>query len=197
MTAGLLGAGGASTRDRLLDGAAHLVTTQGWSSVTMGGVATLVGVSRQTVYNELGTKDGLAEALVVRETDRFLALVAEQLVAHGTDVVAGITAAARVALEHAQSNELIQAIVGAGNSADGGGLLPLLTTRPEPVLERAVQMLSGFADEVWADVGLDREQRHDLADSVARLVLSHLVQPLWTPQRSAAVIGSLVRGALA
>jgi AcrR family transcriptional regulator len=191
------GAEGASTRERLLDGAYHLVTTQGWSSITMGRVATVVGVSRQTVYNELGTKDGLAEALVVRETDRFLALVAEALRLHGVDVVAGITAATVVALEHAETNELIHAIVGAGNSADGGGLLPLLTSRPEPVLERAVRMLSGFADEVWADIGLDQQERHDLVDTVVRLVLSHLVQPRWTPQHSAAVIGGVVRGIVA
>lgn len=187
----------ASTRDRVLDGAFELVTTLGWSNVTMGRVATLVGVSRQTVYNELGTKDGLAEALVVRETDRFLLLVAAELVEHGADIVGGITAATQVALEHGATNELIHAIVGAGHGSGSSGLLPLLTTDPEPVLERAVRMLAGFADEVWTDVGLDREQRHDLADSVVRLVLSHLVQPVWTPERSAAVIGTLVRGLLA
>lgn len=186
---------GASTRERLLDGAYHLVTTQGWSSVTMGRVATLVGVSRQTVYNELGTKDGLAVALVVRETDRFLTLVAEKLREHGSDMVTGITAAAQVALEHGQTNELIHAIVGAGHSATAGGLLPLLTT--EPVLERVVRMMSDFADEVWGEVGLSSPALHELMDSVVRLVLSHLVQPRWTPQRAALIVGRLVQGVLA
>lgn len=195
MTAGP--AVGVSTRDRLLDGAYHLITTQGWSSVTMGRVATQVGVSRQTVYNELGTKDGLAEALVVRETDRFLMLVAAELLQHGPDMVGGITAATRVALEHGETNQLIHAIVGTGHGAAGsGGLLPLLTTDPEPVLERAVRMVCGFADEAWAGAGLEPTELHELLDGVVRLVLSHVVQPVWTPQRAAELVGRLVSGAL-
>ena len=198
MTAGpgLVGQG-SSTRERLLDCAYHLITTQGWSSVTMGRVAALVGVSRQTVYNELGTKYGLAEALVVRETDRFLALVAEKLLEHGSDMVSGITAAAEVALEHGQTNDLIHTIVGPGHSTTSGGLLSLITTDTEPVLERAVRMMCDFADEVWGGTGLSSTALHELMDAVVRLVLSHLVQPRWTPQRAALAVGALVHGVLA
>lgn len=184
-----------STRDRLLDGAHAIVTAEGWSQVTMGRVAGLVGVSRQTVYNEVGTKEGLAEALVVRETDRFLELVAEQLLVHGSDIVAGITAAVRVALEHGSVNDLIRAVVSPGHGTDAS-LLPLLTTRPEPVLERAVRMMTSFADEAWSEVGLERAELHELMDAVVRLTLSHLVQPLWPTDTAAALVGRLVRGAL-
>ncbi len=184
----------ASTRDRLLDVASTIVTTDGWSHVTMGRVAALVGVSRQTVYNELGTKDGLAEALVARETDRFLELVGEQLLAHGADMVAGITAAVRVALEHGADNQLIAAVVGAGHGRDDG-LLPLLTTRPEPVLARAVWTLTAFGDANWAHLGLPATELHQLLDAVVRLTLSHLVQPQWPPEQVAELIGRLAAGA--
>ncbi len=39
----------------------------------MVDVAAAAGVSRQTLYNEFGSKDGLARALVRREADGYLA----------------------------------------------------------------------------------------------------------------------------
>ena len=41
----------------------------------MARLAEEVGVSRQTVYNEVGTKPGLAEAMILSELDRFLGVV--------------------------------------------------------------------------------------------------------------------------
>ena len=46
-----------------------MTASVGWASVTMGRLADAVGVSRQTVYNEIGTKPGLAEAMILRELD--------------------------------------------------------------------------------------------------------------------------------
>ena len=69
-------------RERLCDAAAELVTTVGWGRVTMARLAEVVGVSRQTVYNEIGTKNDLAEAVVLRELDRFLAGVTAAFDAH-------------------------------------------------------------------------------------------------------------------
>ena len=43
-----------------------------WPAVRMVDVAAAAGVSRQTLYNEFGSKEGLARALVRRETDRYL-----------------------------------------------------------------------------------------------------------------------------
>ena len=47
--------------------AARFTAEHGWGALTMGKLADLVGVSRQTVYNELGGKPQLAEAMVMRE----------------------------------------------------------------------------------------------------------------------------------
>ena len=60
-------------RDRLCDAATTVIAEEGWARVTMARLADEVGVSRQTVYNEIGTKSDLAEAVVLRELDRFLA----------------------------------------------------------------------------------------------------------------------------
>ena len=44
-------------RERVIDaGASALTTEDGWAQVTMARLADVVGVSRQTVYNEIGGK---------------------------------------------------------------------------------------------------------------------------------------------
>ena len=65
----------AGRRERLLDATTAIVVSDGWSSVTMSRLAAAVQISRQSVYNELVSKDKLAVALVTRESDRFLAAV--------------------------------------------------------------------------------------------------------------------------
>ena len=61
--------------ERILDATAGITIGGGWASVSMGKVASAVGVSRQTVHTEVGTKAELAEALVIREVEGFLAEV--------------------------------------------------------------------------------------------------------------------------
>ena len=62
-------------RDRLLTAAARFTAEHGWGALTMAKLADLIGVSRQTVYNEIGGKPQLAEAMVLRELELFLDLV--------------------------------------------------------------------------------------------------------------------------
>ena len=71
-------------RERIVGAAAAMTTESGWSAVTMGALADRVGVSRQTVYNEVGTKPGLAEAMILHELDRFLGVVTAAFDAHPT-----------------------------------------------------------------------------------------------------------------
>ncbi|WP_406383789.1 TetR/AcrR family transcriptional regulator [Streptomyces sp. NBC_01618] len=62
-----------TARDALLDAALAALATLPWSAVRMVDVASAAGVSRQTLYNEFGTKDGLARALVRSAADGYLA----------------------------------------------------------------------------------------------------------------------------
>ncbi|MDN4175931.1 TetR/AcrR family transcriptional regulator, partial [Nocardioides sp. SOB77] len=92
------GAAPTTTRDRVVDAAVRMTIELGWARVTMVRLADEVGVSRQTVYNEMGTKAGLAEAMVARELDRFLGVVTVSFDAHPDDLVAGIREATRAVL---------------------------------------------------------------------------------------------------
>ena len=166
----------AQLRDRLLDAARAITTADGWSALTMGAVAGRAGISRQHLYNEIGTKQDLGDALVSRETDEFLAATSSQLRAHPADPVAGVGAAVRRALDHGADNTLLKAILHAEDSP-GDSLLPLLTARPDAVLIRAKQALAAEMVALGLDTCLTAATLDAYVDGLARLVLSHLTQP--------------------
>ncbi|MGX1881148.1 TetR/AcrR family transcriptional regulator [Streptomyces sp. NPDC055287] len=68
-----------TAREALLDAALTALAARPWSAVRMVDVAAAARVSRQTLYNEFGSKDGLARALVRREADGYLAGVERAL----------------------------------------------------------------------------------------------------------------------
>lgn len=86
-----------AARESLLDAAYTALTERAWTAVRMVDVAAAAGVSRQTLYNEFGSKEGLARALVRRETDNYLAGVARALSQGSPAAGARRDAAGRVA----------------------------------------------------------------------------------------------------
>jgi AcrR family transcriptional regulator len=169
-------------RARVIDAAVTLTTEAGWAQVTMARLADVVGVSRQTVYNEVGSKPLLAEAMILRELDRFLELVTVAFDAHPTDLVAAIRAASRAVLEAGQDNLLLRAIVSATHGADTE-LLPLLTTHAGALLSTAKAVV---VDRVSPyDVELSPAQLDAAIDTVVRVVLSHVMQPSASPAQTA------------
>ncbi|HEV7875052.1 MAG TPA: TetR family transcriptional regulator [Nocardioides sp.] len=171
-----------SMRQRIVQAAVSLTAEVGWARVTMATVADRVGVSRQTVYNEVGTKPGLAEAMILHELDRFLGVVNLAFDAHPDDLVGAIRAASRDVLVLAKDNPLLHAVVSATHGADTE-LLPLLTTHAESLLAAAKVVI---ADRIEGyDVGLDEEHLEAAIDMVVRVVLSHVMQPSAPPERTA------------
>lgn len=171
-----------SLRERLVDAAGRLTTTEGWAKVTMARLADEVGVSRQTVYNEIGTKNDLAEAMVMRELDRFLEGVTRSFDEHPDDLIAAIRDSSLRVLTYAQDNALLHAVVSATHGADTE-LLPLLTTHSEHLLEGAKLVV---AERVASyDVGLAADRLDASIDMVVRLVLSHVMQPSGEPVKTA------------
>ena len=171
-----------TTRERVIDAAITLTTQDGWAQVTMARLADTVGVSRQTVYNEIGSKPRLAEAMILHELERFLGLVTVAFDAHETDLDAAIRDACRSVLEASQDNLLLRAIVSATHGADTE-LLPLLTTHAGALLSTAkavvVERVAPY------DVALSGTQLDAAIDAVVRVVLSHVMQPSGTPAATA------------
>jgi len=175
-----------SMHDRVVTAAAELTAEVGWSGVTMAKLAGRVGVSRQTVYNEVGSKPQLAEEMVLAELTTFLARVDAAFDEHPEVLADAIRAAVLGVLELARTNGLLQAIVSASYGAETE-LLPLLTTRNEALVLLAGEALRRRMAPYPVDV--DARQLDAAIDMVVRLVLSHVVHPVGTPQDSAAAIG--------
>lgn len=173
-------------RDRLVEVASQITCDTGWSDVTMAKLAERVGVSRQTVYNELGSKPALGQALVLRELDRFLAVVSAELDRYD-DVVDAIRSAAQKVLLMAKDNPLLHAVL---SSAHGGtnALLPLLTTQSEPLIAAATAVIVERIPTRFPDLGLTDAELATALDTIVRLVLSHVMQPAKSPARTAADI---------
>ncbi|WP_439940361.1 TetR/AcrR family transcriptional regulator [Streptomyces sp. BBFR115] len=100
-----------AARDSLLDAAYMALARLPWPAVRMVDVAAAAGVSRQTLYNEFGSKDGLARALVRREAAGFLAGIDRALAPPPADPYERLTAAAEWTASAAQGNALVKALL--------------------------------------------------------------------------------------
>ncbi|MFJ8144142.1 TetR/AcrR family transcriptional regulator [Streptomyces sp. NPDC096048] len=100
-----------AARESLLDAAYRALARRPWSAVRMVDVAAAAGVSRQTLYNEFGSKEGLARALVRREADGYLAGVERALTGGPGDPRERLTAAAEWTTSTARENALVRAML--------------------------------------------------------------------------------------
>lgn len=156
----------------------------------MSHLAEVVGVSRQTIYNEVGTKPALAEAMIHSELTRFLAVVEEAFDAHPGDVGDAIETAVRGVLELAEGNTLLHAIVSATHGADTE-LLPLLTTQADELIAAASfvmgHRLAGYP------LSCPPHEQAAAIDVIVRVVLSHVMQPGAAPEITGAGVGAMAR----
>ena len=178
-----------ATGERILAAAAEMTAELGWPGVTMAALAERVGVSRQTVYNEWGSRDRLAEAMVLRELGAFLDEVDSGFDAHPGDLEAAVAEAIARVLDLSRVNPLLRAIVTATHGAETE-LVPLLTTRADVVIavasERVRDRLVGHPDVRRSAVDVT-------VDLLVRTVLSHVMQPSADPEVVPAALAAAVR----
>ncbi len=167
-------------RDTVLDAVHELLADRSWGDVTMGEVAERAGVSRQTVYNTFGGRDELSQAYVIREADRFLAVVEEAVAANEQDPRTALSAALTIFLSAAATHPLVRTIAA---SQDGDELLALVTVRGGPVLGGVTAGLARVMTERWP--GVPAAGTNLLADFLVRLAISYAALPAGTPQETA------------
>jgi AcrR family transcriptional regulator len=174
-------------RDTLLDAARRLLEDRPWAQITMSDVARAAGVSRQTLYKELGTRDEFAQQFVIREGARFLEVVEQAILAELDDPRVAVAAGLEVFLSAASEDPLVQLLL----ADDGtGGMLPLITTQSAPVLEWASVRLCQVMRSGWPDI---KDQDAELlADSIVRLAISYITMPRSSPHESAASAATLL-----
>ncbi|MEV8392166.1 MULTISPECIES: TetR/AcrR family transcriptional regulator [unclassified Streptomyces] len=131
-----------TAREALLGSALSALAELPWSAIRMVDVASGAGVSRQTLYNEFGSKDGLARALTRREADRYLHGV-ERLLGERADAADRLVAVAEWTVGEARARPLLRALL----TGCWGEWLPA----PPPA--RAATVVSAVPAQRRADVG--------------------------------------------
>jgi AcrR family transcriptional regulator len=194
-----------AARESLLDAAYTALARRSWSAVRMVDVAAAAGVSRQTLYNEFGSKEGLARALVRREADGYLAGVERALATHG-DARDRLTAAVEWTAATARENALVRAMLTGcwSERLPSPTLSAVPSSSAVPAQRRAdgplpspgdlVGIVRDRAVAVLADPGTPKSDAADLArtcELVVRLALSCVAAP---PGEGG--VGELVRTAL-
>lgn len=176
-------------RARILDATAGLTIGGGWTAVSMGKIASAVGVSRQTVHTEVGTKAELAEALVIREVEGFLGEVIAGFDG-APDVPTAIEASITRVLQRAEDSALVRGVVSAAHGADTE-LLPLLTTRPEHLLELATATVQGLVAPFA--LPLPQARIDATIEVIVRVALSQVMHPTGTPEQVGEHLAWMVR----
>ncbi len=154
-----------------------LVRSRGWSATTMSDVATAAGVSRQTLYNEFGSRAALVEAYITREIESLVGQVTEAVRANADDAHRALRIAFDLFLKLASDEPVVQLIV---NDAEGGELHRLLTGLGQGLASERVARL---IPEVWPQVGAADARL--LAESLVRLAISHALLPGQDPATTA------------
>ncbi len=181
-------------RESILDATVALVTDGGWPSVTMAAVADRVGVSRQTVYNDVGGKAALGEALVLRELDGFLEVVGGEL-SSGDDLVEAVERTVEAVLTKALDNPLLKDVLVRAHGGEAS-LLPFLTTESDQLVSRATAVLVLVIADRPDAPAVPEPDLLRVCEAVVRLVLSHVVHPGAAPDAVARDLGWLVQHVL-
>ncbi|MBO7941362.1 TetR/AcrR family transcriptional regulator [Streptomyces antibioticus] len=196
-----------AARESLLDAAFAALARRPWSAVRMVDVAATAGVSRQTLYNEFGSKEGLARALVRREADGYLAGAERALAAPG-DVRERLTATARWTVCAARDNALVRAVLTGcwSERLPSPTLSAVPSSSAVPAQRRADgplpspgDLMAAVRDRAVAALGGPGAARADMAELsrscelAVRLALSCVAAP---PPGADEGVADLVRGAL-
>lgn len=162
------------TRQRLLDGALRAVASIGLGRLTVDDVAEASGVSRQTVYRYFGSRDGLIEAVVLREEQVLLARLNGAVERHD-EALPALQAALQEALVAAAEHPLLRRLL----DNEPEALLPYLLANDSPVLSAALPvveaLLARFAPH------LTDHELAAVADMASRLLISYVVSPADEP----------------
>ncbi|MGY4102374.1 TetR family transcriptional regulator [Nocardia sp. R16R-3T] len=168
-------------RTSVLDSMRELLTERDWSKITLGDVAARAGVSRQTLYNEFGSRAGLAQSYALRLADVLVDHVGSAIDGNIGDARAAFEAGLRDFFQVAAADPLVQSLVAGAVKLD---LLRLITLDAEPLVEHATARLAIAFQHSW--VQATAAESDVLAQALVRIALSYVPTPP-APGRNAPV----------
>ncbi len=159
-------------RDSVLDGMRDLLLTRDWSAITLSDVARAAGISRQTIYNEFGSRQGLAQGYALRLADRLVDAIHAALDANVGNFFEAFLAGFRSFFAESAADPLVISLLSGVAKPD---LLQLITTDSAPIITRASARLSSALTTTW--VATSDEDAGVLARAIVRLALSYVSMP--------------------
>lgn len=159
-------------RDSVLDAMREQLLTRDWSAITLSDVARAAGISRQTIYNEFGSRQGLAQGYALRLADRLVDSVHSALEANVGDIYQSLLQAFRSFFAESAADPLIVSLLTGAAKPD---LLQLITTDSAPLINRASARLALAFTTTW--VATSDDDAGVLARSIVRLSLSYVSMP--------------------
>ena len=159
-------------RDLVLDAMRQELLNKDWSAITLTDVARTAGVSRQTIYNEFGSRQGLAQAYALRLADRLVDEIDVSITANVGDVYGAFLSGFRNFFIASAADPLVISLLTGAAKPD---LLQLITTDSGPLITRASTRLAHAFTTTWLQT--DDDAAGVLARAVARLCLSYVSMP--------------------
>ncbi|HUH70755.1 MAG TPA: TetR family transcriptional regulator [Mycobacterium sp.] len=159
-------------RDSVLDAMRDLLLTRDWSAITLSDVAHTAGTSRQTIYNEFGSRQGLAQGYALRLADRLVDTVHAALDANIGNIYEAFLQGFRSFFAESAADPLVISLLSGVAKPD---LLQIITTGSAPIITRASARLSLAFTQTW--VATSDEDAGVLARAIVRLALSYVSMP--------------------
>ncbi len=159
-------------RDDILYAIREQLHDKDWSAVTLADVAGTAGVSRKTVYNEFGSRKGLAQGYALRLADRLVDSVAGSIEGNRGDVHAAFLQGFRRFFAESAADPLVVSLLSGSAKPD---LLAIITTDSGPIITHCSGRLTEVFAASWAHPGA--EDAGVLARAIVRLALSYVSMP--------------------
>ncbi|MGH3532110.1 MAG: TetR family transcriptional regulator AlkX [Mycobacterium sp.] len=159
-------------RDSVLDAMRDLLQTRDWSAITLADVAQAAGISRQTIYNEFGSRQGLAQGYALRLADQLVDVIHAAIDNNVGDIYAAFLEGFRLFFTESAADPLVISLLTGVAKPD---LLQIITTDSGPIITHCSQRLTSTFMESWvraseADAGI-------LARAIVRLAMSYVSMP--------------------
>lgn len=159
-------------RDSILDGMRELLLTRDWSAITLSDVAKAAGISRQTIYNEFGSRQGLAQGYALRLADRLVSQIQGAIIDNFGDVYAAFLQGFRDFFAESAADPLVISLLTGTSKPD---LLQIITTDSAPIITHCSTRLTELFMTSW--VRCSEEDAGVLARAIVRLAMSYISMP--------------------
>jgi AcrR family transcriptional regulator len=159
-------------RDSILDGMREMLVSRDWSAITLSDVAKAAGISRQTIYNEFGSRQGLAQGYALRLADRLVDQIEDAIGGNTGDIYAAFLQGFRDFFAESAADPLVISLLTGTTKPD---LLQLITTDSAPIITRCSERLTETFMHSW--VRTSEEDAGVLARAIVRLAMSYVSMP--------------------